>query len=232
MHMVGTGNEAGRKSWLERTLAALPAGGRILDAGAGELANKAFCAHLEYVSQDLCRYEGTGDDKGLQTGSWDTGGVDLVCDVTAVPEGDGSFDAILCSEVLEHLPEPVAALEEFARLLRPGGRLILTAPFCSLTHFAPYHYGTGFSRYFYEHHLGRLGFRVDELLPNGNYFEYLAQELRRLSSVTDRYCAGPLSLVGRLAVKVLLRVLGPCSKNDGGSAELLCFGWHVAATKE
>jgi 2-polyprenyl-3-methyl-5-hydroxy-6-metoxy-1,4-benzoquinol methylase len=43
----------------------------------------------------------------------------------------------MCVEVFEHLPEPIKAVEEFARLFKPGGYLILTAPFCSLTHFAP-----------------------------------------------------------------------------------------------
>ena len=77
--------------------------------------------------------------EGLQTGEWDTSRIDLVSDITEIPAPDASFDAILCSEVLEHIPEPTHALDEFMRLLRPGGTLILSAPFASLVHFAPYH---------------------------------------------------------------------------------------------
>lgn len=102
---------------------------------------------MSFCEAIFCRYEGAGDGKGLQTGKWDTSRVDLVCDISAIPELDASFDAILCSEVLEHVPDPSKALDEFARLLKPSGKLILTAPFASLVHFAPYHYCTGFSRY-------------------------------------------------------------------------------------
>ena len=39
-----------------------------------------------------------------------------------------SFDLILCTEVLEHIPDPVAAMKELFRILKPGGRLILSTP--------------------------------------------------------------------------------------------------------
>lgn len=123
-------NDENRQIWLEKTLSALPQGTRILDAGAGELSNQPLCDHLSYVSQDFCQYEGVGNGRGLQTGQWDTNGIDLVCDIAAIPEPDASFDAILCSEVLEHVPDPTKALDEFARLLKPGGKLILTAALC------------------------------------------------------------------------------------------------------
>ncbi|MRR36812.1 SAM-dependent methyltransferase, partial [bacterium] len=150
MRGFGTHNESTREDWLEQALREIPAGSRILDAGAGELRYRKFCCHLEYVSQDFAQYDGRGDTVGLHSGSWDQTKLDIVSDITAIPEPDGSFDAILCVEVLEHLPDPLAALREFARLLRSGGQLVVTAPFCSLTHLAPYFFSTGFSRYFYE----------------------------------------------------------------------------------
>jgi len=156
--IFGRDNETNRLSWLEKTLKFVPEGFRLLDAGAGELKNKVFCKHLIYVSQDICQYEGTGDGVALQTGQWDTTQIDLVSDITAIPVPDESFDAVLCTEVFEHVPDPLAALQELARLVKPGGSIILTAPFCSLTHFAPYHYATGLSRYWYERHLLELGF--------------------------------------------------------------------------
>ena len=138
-------NDDKRNRWLAETLAAIPPQLRILDAGAGELRNKKLCAHLNYVSQDFCQYEGKGDAQGLQTGAWDTSKIDLVCDIVNIPEPDASFDVVLCSEVFEHLPDALKALDEFGRLLRPGGKLILTVPFASLVHFAPYHYASRLS---------------------------------------------------------------------------------------
>jgi SAM-dependent methyltransferase len=227
----GTQNKANRDAWLEHTLANLTHGQRILDAGAGELQYRPFCAHLDYVSQDFAGYDGQGDGTGLQKGVWDQTQLDIVSDITSIPEPDASFDAVMCIEVLEHLTDPLCALRELARLLKPGGTLIVTAPFCSLTHYAPHFYQTGYSRYFYEHWLGKLGFEIEDIQWNGNYFEYLAQELRRLPTVAKKYATGRPGCVSWLAIGVLLRVLDRLSKHNEGSQELLAFGMHIRAVK-
>lgn len=231
MTTVGTRNQAARDAWLARMLSAVPAGERILDAGAGEGKYRPLCEHLRYVAQDFARYDGRGDGRGLQTGAWDRSRLEIVSDITAIPEPAGSFDAVLCVEVLEHLPDPPAALREFSRLLRRGGRLILTAPFCSLTHFAPYHFSTGFSAYYYERHLAESGFAIAALEPNGNFFEFVAQEVRRIGQVAERYCGRRPRAHEKLCAAVVLGALERLARNDAGSHELLCFGYHVLAEK-
>jgi ubiquinone/menaquinone biosynthesis C-methylase UbiE len=49
----------------------------------------------------------------------------VVADVTALPFADNSFDGITCGYVLEHVPDPPRGLSELARVLRPGGRMLL-----------------------------------------------------------------------------------------------------------
>lgn len=231
---VKTTNLHEREKWLEKTLIAVPAGQRILDAGAGELLYKKFCGHLNYVSQDFGQYNGEGDGSGLQAGSWDNSKLDIVSDIIEIPEPDASFDAIMCIEVLEHLPSPIEALKEFSRLLRPGGQLILTAPFASLTHFAPHHYYSGFNRYFYKNWLEQFDFELLELDPNGNYFEYLCQELGRLSSMAKEHTRNKksLNIVEYFALWIVLKALKRFSKNNTASEEMLCYGYHVRAVKK
>ena len=49
-------------------------------------------------------------------------------DIEAMPFADGAFGTVLCTEVLEHVPDPAAAIREFHRVLRPGGVLIGSVP--------------------------------------------------------------------------------------------------------
>ena len=230
-YTVGATNEATRNAWVEQALSKVPAGARLLDAGAGEQRYRPFCSHLKYVSQDFARYDGKGDGAGLQTQAWDQSGLDIVCDITSIPEPDCSFDTVLCTEVFEHLPEPTAALREFARLLKPDGHLILTAPFCSLTHFAPFHFATGFNRYYYKRHLPANGFEILDVQENGNFFEFVAQELRRTRGVAARYAGESFTTAELAAVHTVLGALQRFSGNDRGSKELLHFGFHVFARK-
>ncbi len=232
MVSVGTHNKSNREAWLEETLKKIPSGSRILDAGAGELKYKKLCKHLNYVSQDFAQYNGKGDRKGLQTGSWDQSKLDIISDIISIPEPDEAFDAIMCIEVFEHLPEPIKAIQEFSRLLRSGGHFILTAPFCSLTHFAPYHFYSGFNKYFYEKYLSEHGFEILDLQENGNFFEYLAQEIRRVPSMVDKYSEGErYSFLDFFIMKMTLKMLERFSEKDNCSSELLNFGFHIYAIK-
>jgi len=228
---IGLNNEKNRIEWIEKALKRIPKGSRILDAGAGELQYKKYCAHLNYVSQDFSEYDGTGDGSGLQMKKWNCDKIDIVSDIINIPEPDLSFDAIMCTEVLEHIPHPELAIKEFSRLIKKNGHLILTAPFCSLTHFSPYHFYTGFNKYFYLNILNENGFKVIESTPNGNYFEYLAQELMRLPEIACKYSKYSLSVYEYYFIKVLLKVLEKISKKDKRSFELLNYGYNVYAIK-
>jgi SAM-dependent methyltransferase len=228
---VGLNNEDFRKDWIKKELQSVPENSRILDAGAGTQQYRQYCQHLNYVSQDFGEYDGQGDNSALQMGEFDYGNLDIISDISAIPEADSSFDAVMCTEVFEHLPNPIQAIQEFSRLLKPGGHLIVTAPFCSLTHFAPYHFSTGFSRYWYEIHLGKHDFINIELIPNGNFFEYLAQEIYRMPYISERYSKDKPNILELLSIVFVQKMLLRFSQKDIGSSELLCFGYCLHAQK-
>jgi len=231
MFKIGTTNESVRVQWIKETLKKIPAGSSILDAGAGEGQFKKFCDHLKYTSQDFGQYDGSGDT-GLQTGTWDNSRLDIISDITSIPRPDDSFDVIMFPDVFEHIPNPQLAIREFTRLLKPNGYLLITAPFASLTHFAPYHFATGFNRYFYEYHLNENGYDILEMQMNGNFFEYVAQELRRIKTIGKRYTSQKVTLLDKIFIHLPLWTLQKLSKADKGSGELLCFGIHVFARKK
>jgi SAM-dependent methyltransferase len=94
-------------------------GSRVLDAGAGECTYASAFAHCNYVS---C-------DRAIGDPAWDYRGLSVIADVAALPFKRGTFDAVLCTQVLEHSCEPLSCCQQMAGLLRPGGRVYLTVPF-------------------------------------------------------------------------------------------------------
>ncbi|MFS8130964.1 MAG: class I SAM-dependent methyltransferase [Candidatus Dojkabacteria bacterium] len=229
---VGSKNYETREEWLERTIKTIPNGHKILDAGAGELRYKKYCTHLDYVSQDFAQYDGSGDGVGLQTQAWDNTKLDIISDIINIPVEDKVFDAIMCIEVFEHIPEPALAVKEFARIIKPGGKVIITAPFCSLTHFAPYHFGTGYSKYWYQEILGKYGFEINDVSHNGGYFDFLAQELRRTENIAKMYSNTDLDRKEQKLLNDSIGLMQKLKDKDTGSHELLTFGYHILATKK
>lgn len=223
-------NETFRINWVRARIAEIPAGLSLLDVGAGECPYKPDAAHLKYVAQDLATYDGVGDHKGLQTKKWDTSQIDLVCDLLDIPEDTG-YDAVLCSEVLEHVPDAPAALRKLCKLVKPGGRLIVTAPFVSMTHFAPQHYATGFSRYFYEWHLGSAGLSIERMDANGTMFELAAQEFDRGMDLIGTYSGKPMNSLLRRIGGRMTRMVASYGAKYPASSEIGLHGWNVLATK-
>lgn len=225
-------NAYNRKQWIKEKLLNLPSGWRILDAGAGEQQYRQYCSHLNYVSQDFSQYIPENNSEGLHLTKWDYGKLDIISDITSIPEPDHSFDAIMCNEVFEHIADPIAAIKEFNRLLKPGGYLILTAPFNSLTHFAPHYYYTGFSKYFYEYHLPKNNFIIKEIEYNGSYFHSINLEVKRLPGVAAQYANYTSNRIEYFMLRLVNKYIEKIIRRDSGSYELSAWGLHIFAQKE
>ena len=176
-----------KEDWIRDCMYSLPDGASVLDAGAGLMPYKKYCTHLNYTSQDFGEY--SNEEASIdQPPDFDTTHCDILCDICDIPVEDGSFDAVLCSEVIEHLPYPDRAIRELSRVLKKGGKLFLTAPFFMPTHFAPYYYHVGFSEYWHERILGDAGFTVNKVITLGNFYDLHATEQARLLATIEAFC--------------------------------------------
>lgn len=206
----------------------IPPGARVLDAGAGSCRYQPLFQHCHYESQDFAQYEGENHCYGQ---------LDYVGDIGAIPVVDGYFDCILCTEVLEHLPEPERAISEFARILKKGGRLILTAPLGSGIHMAPYHYFGGFSRYWYDYALPKYGFEIRSIQANGGFFKLYGQESQRFlallspSSQTARILFFPVKLILAMWFRLLMPFVGYLLDPLDGQKDFTA-GYFVVASRK
>lgn len=109
-------------------------------------------------------------------------GVQLLSDVQALALADNTFDVVVCTEVLEHLPEPQTAIHEMYRVLKPGGTLVLTTRFLFPIHDAPHDYFR-FTRYGLQYLLRR--FEMVELKEETTTVGTLAVLLQRVGMQTQ-----------------------------------------------
>lgn len=171
-------NLVNRDRWVAEQAAALPAGSLILDVGAGSCPYRELFSHCEYRAQDF---------SGLQPVQLRYGGygsIDYVCDATAIPVEGDTFDAVLCTEMLEHVPDPQAVVRELSRILKPGGRLLLTAPLGCGIHQEPHHFYGGYTPYWYRHFLSNLDFERIDIKANGGSLRFFGQESLRFLSLS------------------------------------------------
>lgn len=197
-------NDYNRDKFIANVARSIPPGAKVLDAGAGTCKYKPLFAHCEYKAQDFAKYEGKEHKYGE---------LDYIRDIAAIPAPDATFDYVICTEVFEHIPRPDLAIEEFARILKTGGELIITAPLGSGIHMPPYHYYGGFTPNWYEYFLPKNGFEMESCIANSGFFKLYGQESQRfLSMITpskriSRYAFIPVKVILALWFKVAIPLI-------------------------
>jgi SAM-dependent methyltransferase len=156
-------------------LDSIPIGATILDIGAGLMPYKphAIGRGLKYYSHDFEKYHGDKCHLGLIEDDYKMESPDIVCDITKIPKND--FDAAICTEVLEHEPDLVQALQSILSSVKLGGRILITVPLRSQIHQAPFHFCAGFSPYYFLEHQN-LGYQIEKQVQVGNQLDSLLHE--------------------------------------------------------
>jgi SAM-dependent methyltransferase len=135
--------------------------GNLLDVG---------CGNMPYKSIFLPKVRTyTGIDKKSD-------GADIKNDFLKVIIPARSFDTVLCTQVLEHTPEPQTLLAKINSVLKKNGVLILTAPFTGYLHEVPRDYYR-YTKYGLTYMLRKAGFRVVYVRAEGNWFASIGQEI-------------------------------------------------------
>jgi len=227
-------NLRNRDRWIAAQAAQIPAGARVIDIGAGSAPYRPAFSHCQYKTQDFKSLA----DSQLRHGEYAP--IDFVCDAKSIPVAAGSFDVVLCTEVLEHHPEPIAVVQEISRILAPGGRLILTAPLGSGIHQEPYHFYGGYTPYWYQHFLQTAGFEDIQVVANEGSFRHFAQEAIRFCRMTRPF-ALRMPVLAELAwlpvwcllVPVLAIVVPVAAKvlDRFDREQRFTVGYHVRAVK-
>lgn len=138
--------------------------GNVIDVGCGDMPFKKF------IVQVADRYDTIDVERRVPEVTFTSDIHDM--NVLA----DGSYDTAICLEVIEHVPDPFRALRELARVVKPGGYLILSAPHLSRLHEEPHDYYR-YTKYGLERAITDAGFEVESIAASGGLFSFLGHQV-------------------------------------------------------
>jgi len=137
---------------------------RILDAGAGPCPYKTYFSHACYESTDI---EEIYDAKAEYRHTF-------ICNLDKIPQPNNFYDAVLSTQVLEHVENPQKVIKEFYRILKPEGKLFITVPLTEGVHGSPSHF-FNFTKYGLKSLFLNAGFQIQFVKPRGGIFHMLGK---------------------------------------------------------
>ena len=116
-----------RRYYLDKVLSDIKFYGKVLDVG-GKKENKrgTFRPPLDKIES----WEYLNIDESTNP--------DYLCSADNIPVDDNTFDIVMLAEVIEHLENPIAVLNECYRVLKKDGKIVVTIPFLNALHADPY----------------------------------------------------------------------------------------------
>jgi SAM-dependent methyltransferase len=138
--------------------------GRLLDFGCGSKPYKDLFAVDEYIGVDFINKGHPHDDEQI----------DVYYDGKTIPFPDNSFDSILSSEVFEHIFNLPEILVELNRVLKPGGKILITCPFVWKEHELPHDYAR-YTLFALKDLLEKHNFSVCISDKSGNFTQVISQ---------------------------------------------------------
>jgi SAM-dependent methyltransferase len=102
--------------------------------------------------------------------------VDIICFATDIPLPDNSKNTVFTTQVIEHVADHKKLLSEAYRILKPGGKIILSGPMCWEHHEVPYDFFR-FTRYGFEYLMQETGFKDIYIKANGGKWAMVGQIL-------------------------------------------------------
>ena len=219
-----------REEWLREALRSLmfenPNTSReLLDVGSGEAPYRQFCeeAGYAYHSHDFMAYDPMRDKAavGLTEADWTYKEPDIICDILEIPEVR-KFDVILCTDVLEHVPDATRALEKLCALTKSGGYVVVVVPLLSIMHQPPYWFQPGLSPQFFLHHINRVpGMEIVSLAMVGDYSDFLKEEVTRFFELSRQNQTLPRKIfswcfrqITRVLIDLVFWVMTPLQPRD------------------
>jgi SAM-dependent methyltransferase len=151
--------------------------GKLLDVGSGQMPFREFAigSGHTYQSHDFEKYSPNPNMPGLYSSNYLPITHDFVSDITELPKN--RFDYVLCTEVLEHVPDPVSAIKSAMLALRIGGVALFTVPLRSQIHQAPYFFSAGLSPFWFDFHANSNGWRQLKIVVVGDQLDSLSNEI-------------------------------------------------------
>ena len=194
--------------------------GRLIDLGCGKVPlYETYRGHVTEVtcvdwpnSIHECRY------------------IDYECDLTEpLPFGDRSFETVILSDVLEHVPDPDRLWNEMARILAPGGHVLLNVPFLYWIHETPHDF-CRYTRFALRRQAEAAGLTVRVLEAIGGASEVIADILGKrclripmLGSVVSPFVQVAGGALGRIS---------PRKRKSSTAVELFPLAYFMVAAND